>query len=570
MKSSVLIILIVLSLLIPFSAQSEWESNKYAYAKVIKAPEYLYTLPSFDDPGVAFANTLLAQEYFYVSERHQYLDIGSILRIKILDDIWAQIQPEHGKVNPYTYNTNGFVYIELQYLEIYDQNLDAINVFSDTKHSDKLIVVLRDEREILAFEGSNLVLKTPVVLGSTVTSIGDHRIAGKRITNDMTGIAAVGFAQRFNGPNILHASPWWNWRSKVKGHLGSHGCVNLPDSSWYMPKINDRPLSIAEWLFAWTNSGLNMDTDANIEEVGMSYSDPGWYEPYISTRVIVVNQIEDLHNYPTTNRLGSVVENSKINDWQDLISDYYQHDGSWLFPDIDKEKVEWNTPPMNMSVAQVLGEETPNEFVLINCENKSNWDSPVDSGASRTKGDICNHFKQDRPGSICTPERVDIDYFGRRVYCLEDRFTALHIETLIPLIEHENVHLVQFSSPILKQLYLQGYTVDDPTPGKLDITQRQSLGAWLELGAQLANEGSIFSNFYSFVLIGKNDKNVYNGNASTQSTMAFLHRECGDQTENDSEIHKMIANATLMDEKAYSQFVDQCGDPTELVVDYSR
>lgn len=558
--------------------QEIWNVGDIVYAKISRAPEFISTSADFSDASKYIENRWLYGESPRVSERHEYLDVGQVVRVEIVSDTVARILPEYGRINPTTYDVSLPVFIPLELLRPLPTELsEPISVFPETKQYDKLIVIIHDSVSpyLLALEGGVVVLKVPVVLGPT--PYGDFRIWRKRVSDDMPGIPAIGNSQCFSGGYCIHGSPWWNWSETNEGHYGSHGCVNLPDDEWYTITVDGEEYSIDEWLFRWTNSGMPFDTqDPTIEEVAIQSTEDGWYVPTRSTRVIVVNSLEELYQFPITARLDSSVADAQVTDWQQVIVAATTVSTNWVIPDQAEGNTEvvLATPAASISPAELRGTaETETPWVMLDCQDASGYSLPAAPGASRTVGELCTHFVTERPGSICTPERVDEAFFGQRIYCVAERFDQASIDLLGELTQHELIHLAQFKSPKLLELLHAGVAVDDVSVGQVDFS-KPSLGAWLEFGAQAENMDTTLDNFYRFVLVSvaaDGSSTVVNSRATTAQTWEYLHHACGDSTGADPQVHELIRLASLMDGPAYEQFQELCGAaPHQLVPDYSR
>src|SRR5690606_36777952 len=209
-------------------------------------PEFIYFQPDTSGPGLQ--NSQLFPENIQVSANYQYLNEGSMIRDELINEEWARIIPERPEYNANA-QSNRELYIPLTSLRTLDlAEYEPISIYEDTKHVDKLIVVVDNGTapEMVVFEGMQVVARFPVVLGPTPH--GDFRIYRTRVSYDMPGIPAVGWSLNFLSPGYSeHDSSWWAWQNMEEGGYGSHGCINLPGNKWFNVLANGQHISIAQW-----------------------------------------------------------------------------------------------------------------------------------------------------------------------------------------------------------------------------------------------------------------------------------------------------------------------------------
>ncbi|MCI0710383.1 MAG: L,D-transpeptidase [Chloroflexi bacterium] len=556
------------------SPWEEYDIGAKAYAEVIEPPDALYRQLEPDhspDQWIREPNTLLFGKAINVSERHRFLDREHVIRVTVNEGGWGIIEPD-GRHSPYLPNPTDFqrVYVELKYLiPLPDHAFNPINVYDNTVPVDKLVVIVRDASpRLLLYEGEHLVLHVPVVLGPSKP--GDYRVYRTRVSDDMPGIPAVPFSNYFSGGFTIHGAPWWNWHETVRGHYGSHGCVNLPDDEWYQIHLDGEYINVAQWVYRWMSTNIDYDeTNPEVQEARVDSSDPGWYQATSSVRVIITESVDALRGFPLPERLGPLAATSKINDWEPLIEAFEELDGEWMLMHQDEGTDEYfaQTLPSDQSIAQIDGTTESDQWVLLDCEDKSIRPNMAYPGSSRTVGEVCDHLRVERLNSICTPERVDIEYFGERVLCNAARFNLLHIEERGELIEHEKVHMHQFSG-YFRELHLNGIEIDDPTPFAYNFDQYSTIGI-TELMAQRRNSGSLYAQDYVFVLTRPRVSGVpypINYKATTEEAWDHLRRECGDPTL-DNEEHERILEQGLMGDAGAYQFLEEiCSLPPHRLV----
>jgi|GEM_PF-4566135 len=559
-----------------FETANAWAQHPIGskvYAEIINPPDAIYRQVIPDSPPSEWIrenNTKLFGEAINVSERHRFLDREYVLRVTIVDQEWGLIEPD-GLHSPYIPEPTDYhpTYIHLSYLTpLTDDAFTPINVYPDTQPADKVIVVIADHRpRAVMYEGDQVVLHTPVVLGPT--PYGDFRVYRTRATDDMPGIPAVPWSNYFSGGFSLHGAPWWNWKETVRGHYGSHGCVNLPDKEWYQIEVGDQQMPVAQWVYRWVSTNIDYDeSDPEQQQARVGSEQRGWYEATESVRLVVVSDITQLDQHPLPGLLGDGARDSQITDWQPLIDNYLALNGDWYLPhQPDGETLDASQPTSEQSIAQLDGTTESDIWVLLPCDDTEMYDQVAYEGSSRTIGEVCYHLMVERQNSICTPERVDIEFFGERVLCSAPRFNGLYIHERGELIEHEKVHLTQFSG-YFKDLFLQGVASDDPTPFAVDYQQLSVIGI-TELLAQTQNISSRYAEDYVFALARPDENGNIIGvrrNASTGEAWAHVMRECGDPTGEDAALRELIERALWGEADAYQQLDQICSLPLHRLV----
>lgn len=563
-----------------YRALEQWQQvalGEVVYAEVLEAPDAVYRNPYLsDDPAdwIREPNTFLFGEAINVSERHRFLDRDHMVRVRIYSSEWGELLPD-GLHSPYLPDPTQFhpTYIHLSYLyPLSAAEFVPITLYDDTQNMDKLIVVVADTHpHLMLYEGERLIMKIPVVLGPT--PYGDYRVYRTRVTDDMPGIPGVPFSNYFSGGYTIHGAPWWNWRETVRGHYGSHGCINLPDDEWYQVQWGSETLSVDQWVYRWISSNIDYDeNDPALEQSRVGSENPGWYQPFASVRTLVVHQIEDLHNLPLTRTLGPLVREAQVSQWQPLVEAYHSLEDSWRLPHLEADGLGYEHHDATRSIAQIVGDSESDTWVLLACNEREYADDPAYPGSSRTVHQVCEHLRVERQGSICTPERVDIAFFGQKTMCDADKFNALHIRERGELIEHERIHHQQFGR-YFRTLALQGVAADDPSPFEVTVQQNSFIGV-TELMAQSQNISSRYAEDYMFALARPGD----NGTpyavdlwATTQEAWDHLHRECGDPSLVDAELRGLLEEALMGDQAAYERLNSLCSlPPHQLIPDRSR
>jgi len=191
---------------------------------------------------------------------------------------------------------NQEVFVDLvNYIQV--PNFEPISVFPETTNRDKQIVVLQNQSpELLLFEGSQLILRVPVVLGDQgSTPNGQHFVSHTRASRHMPSQAGVGFVSYFGGGNALHDSPWWDWSNINTGFYGSHGCINLPDYGWNLIQVGDREMSVSEFVYSWIFSVI--PTEKNAESTQISWDTPGFYDGEVAVRLLIISESKSLFSF---------------------------------------------------------------------------------------------------------------------------------------------------------------------------------------------------------------------------------------------------------------------------------
>ncbi len=534
--------------------------GEWVYAEVITAPDAVYRqVGTGRDSWIREPNTFLFGQAINVSERHRFLDREHIVRVQVSEDgQWGRIQPD-GLHSPYIPDPTAAhpVFIGLEFLRpLPPQSFAPLSVYPDTQAQDKLVVIIRDAHpRLILYEGERIVLHTPVVLGPTRP--GDFRVYRTRATDDMPGIPGVPYSNYFSGGFSIHGAPWWNWRETVRGHYGSHGCVNLPDAEWYAIMHDGQATSVAQWVYRWMSTNIDYDeSDPTAQEARIGAEQPGWYQATGSVRVLIVPSIDALDQHPLPGLLGPTARGGQITAWEPLSEAYRALEGQWLLTHDDGVQ----TVDSRQSIAQVEGVSDSDTWIMLECEDPAGWDVPIYEGATRSKGELCDHIRVERQFSICTPERVDTDYFGQRVICRAEPFNLLHIRERGELIEHERIHMIQFQA-YFRELHLAGVAIDDVTYFEPSYTQLSSIGV-TELMAQTHNTGSQYAEDYTFVLARPDESGgmrLVNRQANTGQAWDHLLAEC--------DLSRAVLEDALMgDADAYQQADAACSAPPHRLV----
>ena len=578
-----LLVVLILSNLTPSAIYAEddnqaewWHSvpiGTKLYVEVVTPPDAIYReIEPSDNPAdwLREENWLLFEQAMHVSAQYRFLNPQHVLRVTVQADGWGLIEPD-GQHNPYVPDPLQYhhVYVELRFFRpLTPEAFEPLQVFPDTQPEDKLVVVIRDAHpHLVLFEGEQPVLHVPVVLGPTQP--GDYRVYRTRATDDMPGMPAVPFSNYFSGGYSIHGAPWWNWHVTTRGHYGSHGCVNLPDNEWYTLQLDGEHISVAQWVYRWMSTNIDYDeADPNVQQARVDSSQPEWYQATGTVRVIIVENIEELTSHPLPARLGILAQNSQITDWQPLIENFYALDNQWLIMNEDQDdNFSVQHMPSDQSIASLEGITEDSAWVMLDCEDSIQADNLAYEGSSRTVGQVCRHLKIDRQGSVCTPERVDLDYFGEKTLCDASRFNLMYVNERGDLVEREQVYLVQFGG-VFKDLHLQGVNIDDPTPGATSYDQLSSVGV-TELMSQHLYPESLYAEYYVFLLArpdGNGGITPVNRRASTSEAWEHLRRECDDPNLNDEDVNDLLEAGLMGDTSAYAELTEICSLPPHQLV----
>ena len=543
------------------------------YVEVVTPPDAVYReIEPSSNPADWFReeNWLLFEQAMHVSAQYRFLNPQHVIRVTILEDGWGLIEPD-GQHSPYVPDPLQYhnVYVQLHFFQpLKSEDFAPLQVYPDTQPEDKLVVVIRDAHpHLILFEGERPVLHVPVVLGPT--QAGDYRVYRTRATDDMPGMPAVPFSNYFSGGYSIHGAPWWNWHVTTRGHYGSHGCVNLPDGEWYNIQWAEDYLPVAQWVYRWMSTNIDYDeSNPDVQQARVDAANPEWYQATGTVRVIITESIEDLTSYPLPARLGSLAQGSQITAWQPLIDNFYALDNQWLIMNAnDEESFTPQTMPSDQSLASLEGVTEDNAWVMLDCEDSSQSDNPAYEGSSRTVGQVCRHLKVERQGSVCTPERVDLDYFGEKTLCDASRFNLLYVHERGDLVEREQVYLIQFGG-VFKELHRQGVLIDDPTPGATNYEQLSSVGV-TELMSQYLYPESLYAEYYVFLLAkpdGNGGISPVSRQASTAEAWNHLRRECGDADLTNNHVNDLLEKGLLGDESAYAELTEICSLPPHQLV----
>ena len=563
MRNCVMLVVLVFSIALLTVLYVNADNGGSSYAEIVSPPAFYYVQRSGLGEWVEIENPMLYPENIIVNRRYAFFSEGFVVRVSEYDSDWYEVLPESG-VNPYG-NLGDRIFIPTSSIEVLSsEEFQPINVFAGTLPEDKLIVVLAtDNPEIALFEGNTLVMKVPVVLGPTPS--GDFRVFKTTVSDDMPSVNGVPFTNYFTNGFAIHGLRVWNWRTRIGGGYGSHGCVNLPDSEWYNIRVGDRFVGVDEWVYRWISTNIDYDeSDATVNNSYVSSTDPGWYSAIKSVRVIVLGSADEIFQYPPNSRLGG--NNSSITSMSDIYQELMSHQNEWLFYNGQDSQVDVTTIPIGMSVAESEGDEDANPLVMLECDTPESTTQSAFEGSTRTVQEACNFMRTQISGSICFVERYDLEFFGKRIMCDRRRFESLPSDIRGELIQHESVHLQQFSG-YFRELFLQGVSVTDPSIGYIDYQQITVIGI-AELMAQTSNRGSALSNDYTFALATLSGDSIVpvNGNASTEQAWDHLIANCSNFQGSREELVNILSLAMLGDADAYLQANQLCILPLHRLV----
>lgn len=559
----------------PYTNASTWDNlvpGTIVYGELLEAPDAIWDDSACTDETRKVDNTLLYPASTAVKQRHSILDREANLHLRLVNSGCAEILPQ--MPHQYTGSSNP-IFIETRYLRlILPEEFDPLLLAGEELNSpDRLIVINMTDHTVNALYGSRVDGRFMVRSGPTPR--GDFRCYQMMVADDMPGINAVPWTCNFGGGFKNHGAPWWTWDEIPRGSGGSHGCINLPGKDWYLLQYGHQQMGVAQWLWRWTNANLNFDPTVQDAAVFQKeiVSDQRWYQAVDSVRVIVVDDLNELYDYPLTNRLGELASAATVQSWDEVINAITAVGDNFLLTHVDElgNQVQ-EIIPAGISKAQREGRNVDSPYIMLPCDDVNRYDQSAYSGSSRTVGTVCYHLRVERNGSICTPERVDWAYLGKRTLCDGPRFDASTLEIRGELIEHENVHLSQFSG-YFGDLVRQGLAADDLSPGGLDWSQQSLIGI-TELMAQMQNVGSVLDEDYTFVLVGPDNNGqpmLVNNEATTTEAWTHVKRECGDPTGLDPQLDRLLTQALFGNAAAYQELEPQCSLPLhQLVPDRGR
>lgn len=550
-----------------YTDDSSWlnlEPGTLVHAQIIEAPDGIYNGVACDDEARKVENQLRFEASMQVSARHTILDRGGNLVLRAVNGQCAQILPQRG----FQYTDSGLpVYIETRFLRLLlPSEMTPISIDAPEHSPDKLILVLADSHELFAFEGTNPVLRVPVRMGPT--PIGDHRGYRATVGYDMTGFNAVPWTVDFGGGYNFHGAPWWDWDQIGQGSGGSHGCINMPGDDWYQIRYGGQSMGPAQWLWRWSSANLSYDATSQDPEGWFTEvdSDAAWWEGTSSIRVLVINNLYELYQYPISRRLGGAAANASVQSWDEIINVVSNLGHDWLLTHVDEAGIsQVEMIQFGLTPAESQGREVGPTFVMLDCDDPAQYYLPSAPGSVRTVGETCAHIRL--RGVICT---LDLDLIV--TMCDSRVFDASTLEIRGELIEHEDVHQSQFGG-YFGVLVDQGIAGNDPSPFTIDWHQVSLVGI-AELMAQTVNAGSFLEDDYIFTLVRPDENGelvLVSSQATTQQTWDHLHRECGDPEGNDAELQALMQRALSGDGEAFVQLEGLCSlPPYQLVPDKSH
>lgn len=310
-------VILLFFVLAPAIAQNQ-EEIRYIYGYVHVERISLYMEPSLD--GRQFSNYLREAGSVRTIGRY-YVMQGAILRTIPLNEEWGQV------VTDATWDVyeGAVVYVRYEELDLIPQSAFEPLGYLANPGSQKVIVVVINQRTITLMEGETAVFKGNVVVNPRVpdedpegTPRGSWILSQTSVSRDMPGriqpdgrqlpgFPGVGWTALLSGsPEInrwgywFHTSAWFDWPNMdindiYEYHTG--GCVSSPN--WLVDVEGVGPIRADQLVWRWVGGHPQANTNIrqNLPDL---------------IRVFIVDDISDLTYAPFTTTMRSVGINPEI------------------------------------------------------------------------------------------------------------------------------------------------------------------------------------------------------------------------------------------------------------------
>lgn len=277
-------------------------TGEFQYAFILPEGVNLYSQP---DTAYPVRNPIIRSTRFGIHLLMQ----GALIRFEDVNDDWVVLVPDDDRDNIRSRLGTRLFIQRRDIWAVSSQYSQPIPYLVDqtATHTDKLIVVNLQEREVVAVESGTVVIRVPIALNIDAIPRGVQVITSKWFARSMQPWApGVPFTSFYGSDGYaLHGSPWQRWGTTVNqttlAGRTSAGCVNMPD---WMIQAGDYHRPADELLFRWLGG---------MENVGHRVFDyPS--EAYPALRIYNVDYLNNLHTYRRPEALLNVGMS-----WDDLI-----------------------------------------------------------------------------------------------------------------------------------------------------------------------------------------------------------------------------------------------------------
>jgi hypothetical protein len=241
----------------------------YNYGFVRRQAIELFSAPSEDSPRIdnpVRRNTVFGLMYLMQGALVRFLpvdgDWGKIVRDDPMDDVFMGTDWTPGFTDAnWVVRPPRDIFVRISdLLVIGREHSEGIGFISDVPEgTDKYIFMDVPRRQLTLFEGTNAILKTPVVLNMAATPRGRLYVNRVLLARNMPRYPGVPYTNFLHdGSNLnsegyaLHGAPWHRWSETVTRRETlrrySSGCINVPN---WTRTIGDYTMPVDEFVFRW-------------------------------------------------------------------------------------------------------------------------------------------------------------------------------------------------------------------------------------------------------------------------------------------------------------------------------
>lgn len=232
--------------------------GEFDYGFVRRTGIPLYSAPRLDAEPVP--NPVRSTSIFGTT----YLMYGALLRLKVIDDVWAEIIRDDQWDEAFEWP----VFLRLEDVQIIGRDrCEPIGKVTRNDKATKFILLDIYNRELILFEHTTAILRTPIIVNTVVTPRDIAVLNRSYMGRNMPNYPGVPFTCFLHGSEYLdkmgfaiHGSPWHLWSDSVRQSTVlrrlTHGCINIPDWPIKISHYN-KVMRPDEFIFRWVGGFEN-------------------------------------------------------------------------------------------------------------------------------------------------------------------------------------------------------------------------------------------------------------------------------------------------------------------------
>jgi hypothetical protein len=215
---------------------------------------------------------------------------GAMLRFVPVNETWAQLIRDDEWDDLYDRREVYFRIADVMIVDTAAKSAPIGFVTDAPEGTTKFMIVDVFARQVILFEGTTPILRTPTVLNTNRTPRGTFYIRSRYMTRNMLpwvpGVPYSNFIDEAG--NAIHGAPWQHWTEGITepevARRFTHGCINIPNWIWQVGEYN---LPVDEFIFRWSGGMVDPST---------SIADRETREPGEVVMVYLVNNLFELQN----------------------------------------------------------------------------------------------------------------------------------------------------------------------------------------------------------------------------------------------------------------------------------